>query len=440
MINTAIIGTGYVGLVTGACLASQGMHVYCYDTDSEKIQKLADGILPIYEPELDDLVRKCVKDGNLEFITDMGKAVKNAGILFITVNTPSLDNFTCDLSHVFDAAKSIAESMNDYKIIVNKSTVPIGTGSKVKQVVRETLAGLGKNIGFDVVSNPEFLKEGSAVHDFFHSDRIIIGSDNADAAGKVKEVYKDLILNGIPVVNTNIKTAEMIKYASNAFLASKISFINEIAAICERCGADITTVAKGMGMDQRIGGQFLKPGPGFGGSCFPKDVKALAGIALQHGLCPVMLKGILKVNARQIDVMLRKIHKAVGKNLEGKTITILGLSFKPGTDDIRESPSVSIIERLLLKKVNVKVTDPKAMENLSKNRPDLNVSYCGDVSSACAGSDCIVLATEWEEFTRLDFNELKEIVKKPVFLDLRNVYTPSYVKSFGFYYEGVGRS
>jgi len=439
MTNIAMIGTGYVGLVTGACLASQGMHVYCYDTDSEKIRMLADGVLPIYEPGLDDLVGRCVKAGSLEFIADIKKTVENSGILFITVNTPSLDSYACDLSHVFDAAKSIAEAMNGYKIIVNKSTVPPGTCGRVKQIVLDVLNGLGKNIDFDVVSNPEFLKEGSSVYDFFHSDRIIIGADNTTAAERVKEVYKDQILGGTPVLITDTDTAEMIKYASNAFLALKISFINEIAAICERCGADITTVTKGMGMDQRIGGQFLRPGPGFGGSCFPKDVKALTGIALQHGLCPVMLKSILKVNKRQIDMMLKKIHKAVGKNLKGRTITVLGLSFKPGTDDIRESPSVSIIERLLAKKATVKVNDPKAMDKLGKIRPDLNVIYCGDVSSACAGSDCIILATEWQEFAGLNFNELKSIVNKPVFLDLRNVYTPSYVKSFGFYYEGVGR-
>jgi len=438
MINIAMIGTGYVGLVTGACLASQGMRVYCYDTDSEKIKKLADGILPIYEPGLDELVGRCVKEGNLEFISDMRKTVENAEILFITVNTPSLDNFTCDLSHVFDAAKSIAESMNGYKIIVNKSTVPVGTCNRVKQTVREVLNSLGKNIGFDVVSNPEFLKEGSAVHDFFHSDRIIIGADNDAAAERLKEVYKNQILGGIPVLITDPGTAEMIKYASNAFLASKISFINEIANICEFCGVNVETVAKGMGMDKRIGNQFLNPGPGFGGSCFPKDVRALTGISREHGYTPRLLDSVLEVNELQKMRMVEKINRVLG-GLKGRRISILGLSFKPGTDDIRESPSLTILKALLEGKARVSVYDPQAMDNMKRSYPEMKLAYCKDAYSACSGSVCTVLLTEWDEFSALDFNKLKVVMKKPVLLDLRNMYDPDYVKSFGFYYEGVGR-
>lgn len=439
MMNIAIIGTGYVGLVTGTCLASQGMHVYCCDIDKEKIQKLTNGIIPIYEPGLDRLVKKCSDNGNLIFLSDVNNAVKDALIVFITVNTPTLEQGECDLSNVFRAAKSIASAMNGYKIIVNKSTVPVGTAGKVRNIIRQELNKLGRRVNFDVVSNPEFLREGSAVNDFIHSDRIVIGAENREAADQVKEVYKEQIQNGVPVLTTDPQTAEMIKYASNAFLASKISFINEMATICEHCGADIALVAKGMGLDKRIGEQFLKPGPGFGGSCFPKDVKALAGIARQYGLNSVLLNSILESNTMQIKRMTEKIENAAGKDLAGKTITVLGLSFKPGTDDIRESPAVQIIKDLLERKATVKTYDPAAMERLRKEQPELNICYCGDIFSACEESDCIVLATEWEEFNRLDFYRLKQLVKTPVFLDMRNVYTPSHVKSFGFYYEGVGR-
>lgn len=437
--NIAIIGTGYVGLVTGTCLATQGMHVFCCDTDNEKIQKLTNGILPIYEPGLDRLFQKCSENGNLEFSSDVEKAVKNASVIFITVNTPTLEHGECDLSNVFNAAKSIATAMDGYKIIVNKSTVPVGTAEKVRHIIRQELNRLAKRVDFDIVSNPEFLREGSAVDDFIHSDRIVIGAENSEAADQMKEVYKEQIQNGIPVLTTDPQTAEMIKYASNAFLASKISFINEMAAICEHCGADITLVAKGMGLDKRIGEQFLKPGPGFGGSCFPKDVKALSWIARQYGLPSVLLNSILEANTLQIKRMTEKIENAAGKDLAGKTVTVLGLSFKPGTDDIRESPAVQIIEDILDRKAIVKAYDPAAMERLKKERPELDICYCEDIYSACAGSDCIVLVTEWEEFSTLDFDRLKQMVKKPVLLDMRNVYTPSDVKSFGFYYEGVGR-
>jgi len=439
MMNIAIIGTGYVGLVTGTCLASQGMHVSCCDTDKGKIQKLINGIMPIYEPGLEKLVKECSENGNLEFFSDVEKVVENSLIIFITVNTPTLEHGECDLTNVFSAAKSIASAMDSYKIIVNKSTVPVGTARKVRNIIRQELERLGKNVDFDIVSNPEFLREGSAVNDFIRSDRIVIGAENSKAADQMKEVYKEQIQNGVPVLITDPQTAEMIKYASNAFLASKISFINEIAAICEHCGADIALVAKGMGLDRRIGEQFLRPGPGFGGSCFPKDVKALSWIARQYGLRSVLLNSILEANTLQIKRMTEKIENAAGEDLAGKTVTFLGLSFKPGTDDIRESPAVQIIKDILEKKAIVKAYDPAAMERLKKERPELDICYCGDISSACEGSDCIVLATEWEEFNGLDFDKLKQLVKTPVFLDMRNVYTPSYVKSFGFHYEGVGR-
>lgn len=435
----SIIGTGYVGLVTGICLASLGMKVICYDTDAEKIAKLQKGIVPIYEPGLISLLRKCINQKDeLVFTTELNTAVEQSDIIFITVNTPTLKDNTCDLQHVFEAARGIANYMTCYKVIVNKSTVPAGTGKKVKYEIRKVLNELNKQIDFDVVSNPEFLKEGSAVYDFINTERIVIGAESEHAVHLIKDVYKNQILCNVPVIVTSIETAEMIKYASNAFLATKISFINEMAAICELCDADITEVARGMGLDSRIGSQFLHPGPGFGGSCFPKDVRALAGLAVNQGYVPHILNSVLEANSRQIDRMVDKISGAM-EGLEEREIAILGIAFKPETDDLRESPALAIIHSLLDKKALIRVYDPKALENLKKEHPSLNLKYCSDAYSACAYSDCIVLATDWKEFFDLDFKRLKATVRKPVFLDLRNVFEPSYVKSFGFYYEGVGR-
>lgn len=437
--NISIIGTGYVGLVTGICLASLGMNVLCCDTDEEKIAMLRKGNLPIYEPDLGSLLDNCIKHKDrLDFTTDMKKTVEHSEVLFITVNTPTLEDSSCDLRHVFDVAKAIAEYMTCYKVIVNKSTVPPGTGKRVKEKIGKILNELNKQLDFDVVSNPEFLKEGSAVYDFINTERIVIGAESKHAVQLMKEVYNDQILYNIPLLVTSIETAEMIKYASNAFLATKISFINEIASICELCDADVIEVARGMGLDSRIGSQFLHPGPGFGGSCFPKDVRALAGLAMKQGYAPVILNSVLEFNSRQTDRMVKKISDALG-GLENREIAILGIAFKPDTDDIRESPALSIIHSLLDKKASIRVYDPKALENLKKECPSLNLKYCRDTYSACAHSDCIVLATDWKEFSELDFKKLKSIVRKPVFLDLRNVYEPSYVKNAGFYYEGVGR-
>lgn len=437
MHHISIIGAGYVGLVTGACLAALGMHVICYDIDGEKIDTLSKGVLPIYEPDLQYLVTNCIKNKRLEFTKDLKVAVECSEIIFITVNTPTLDNSECDLTHVYEAVRGIAEHINGYKLIVSKSTVPVGTGRGIKQMLREMLNASGNRISFDVVSNPEFLKEGSAVYDFINSDRIVIGSENEFAANIMKEVYSDQIMCGVPVLVTNLETAEMIKYAANSFLAAKISFINEMAAICELCDADVTQVAKGIGLDSRIGLQFLKPGPGFGGSCFSKDVRALAGISAKMGFRPVILDSILEINRQQTDRMLQKIKNAVGE-LKSKNIAVLGVAFKPGTDDIRESPSLAVINKLVEDEASVSIYDPKALNVLRKTHPGLKLHYCRNPYTACAKSDCVVLATEWPEFADLDFVRLKTLVRRPVFLDLRNVYQPSYVKSFGFYYEGVG--
>lgn len=437
--NISIIGTGYVGLVTGICQASLGMNVLCCDTDKEKIAKLEKGILPIYEPDLGGLLGKCIKQKDrLAFTTDLMKAVEHSDMLFITVNTPTLEDNTCDLQHVFEVARGIAKYMTCYKVIVNKSTVPAGTGQKVKEEISKVLHELNKQLNFDVVSNPEFLKEGSAVYDFINSERIIIGAESEKAVLLMKEVYHDEILCSVPVLITTIETAEMIKYASNAFLATKISFINEMAAICELYNADIMEVARGMGLDSRIGSQFLQPGPGFGGSCFPKDIRALTELATKQSYTPHILNSVLKVNSQQADRMVDKISAALG-GLENREIAILGIAFKPETDDIRESPALSIIRTLLDKKAQLRVYDPKALDNLKKEHPNLHLKYCRDAYSAGAHSDCIVLVTDWKEFSELDFKRLRVLVRKPVFLDLRNVFEPAYVKSFGFYYEGVGR-
>jgi UDPglucose 6-dehydrogenase len=436
--NISIIGTGYVGLVTGVCLSSLGMNVLCCDIDHEKIAKLKEGVLPIYEPNLDNLIDNCTKHGRLGFTTDIKEAVDHSDILFITVNTPTLADNTCDLQNFFGVVGAIAGCMTSRKIIVNKSTVPPGTGRKVREEMIRLLEVQHKQLEFDIVSNPEFLREGSAVYDFINTKRIVIGAESEYAISMIKEVYRDQIQCNTPVLVTDIVTAEMIKYASNSFLAAKISFINEIAGICELCGADVMEVAQGMGLDSRIGPDFLNPGPGFGGSCFPKDVRALCGLAESQGVVPLILSSILELNKHQAEKMAMKISDAI-TGLEGRNITVLGLSFKPGTDDIRESPAISVIKKLLDGKAIVSVYDPKAMENTRREYPALPLRYCGDTYSACAQSDCIVLATDWKEFSSLDFKKLKVIVRKPVFIDLRNVYRPSCVRDFGFTYEGVGR-
>lgn len=436
--NISVIGTGYVGLVTGACLSSMGRNVVCCDQDRKKIKKLRSGIIPIYEPLLKDMVDGCVRQKRLSFTSNIKKAIEHSDIIFLTVSTPALPDGSCDIGNVCEAARSIGAFMDRYKIIVNKSTVPVGTGKIVREIISAALAGRNCKTDFDVVSNPEFLREGSAIHDFIKPNRIVIGAESDRAVEALKGIYSRQIEGNTPVLVTGIETAEMIKYASNAFLAAKISFVNELADLCEKRGVDICNVTRGMGLDSRIGPHFLNPGPGFGGSCFPKDVKAILALSSRYGCESLMLRSILDVNEHQKRRMVEKIEKALG-GLDDSRITILGLSFKPGTDDIRESPAVSIIAALLERNASIAVFDPRAMVNMKREYPDMNLEYCVDVYSACSQSDCIVLATEWHEFSDLDFRKLKFIVKRPIFLDLRNVYEPEYVRSFGFYYEGVGR-
>lgn len=437
--NISVIGAGYVGLVTGICLASSGMDVLCCDADESRTEALKKGILPIYEPKLGELLLQCLSGGKpIVFTSDMARTVNHADVIFITVNTPTLENNLCDLGNVMDVARKIGKFMDSPKVIVNKSTVPVGTGRKVASEVRKILEGRNRTLEFDVVSNPEFLREGTAVDDFTNPERIVIGADSARAADAVRTVYGEQAGRKVPVLVTGVETAEMIKYASNAFLAAKVSFINEIANICGLCGADSVKVAEGMGLDSRIGPKFLKPGPGFGGSCFPKDLRALSGLADSLGYTPFLLDGVIKTNQRQTELMLDKIRRTAA-GPENRIITILGVSFKPETDDIRESPALPIIEGLLRDGAVVRIYDPKAMDNFKRQYPHMAAACCADMYSACERSSCIVLATEWKELCHLDLERLGGLVSRRVFLDLRNAYDPDYVKGCGFYYEGVGR-
>ncbi|HYE10670.1 MAG TPA: UDP-glucose/GDP-mannose dehydrogenase family protein [Patescibacteria group bacterium] len=436
--NIAVIGTGYVGLVTGGCLAQLGMNVICMDMDEDKIKKLRNGIVPIYEPGLEEIIRENYTSKRLSFTTSIKEAVEHAKVIFIAVGTPPQEDDSADLKYVYQAARDIASHMEDYKVIVNKSTVPVGTGHCVKKEIENILQKRSKAFDFDVVSNPEFLREGTAVEDFMKPDRIVIGAESETALNLMKRIYDMQIQLEIPIVVTNLETAEMIKYASNAFLATKISYINEIADMCDLCNADIIVVSEAMGLDNRIGPKFLNPGPGYGGSCFPKDTKALMTIGKNLGYIPKLVKSTVEVNDNQPMIMVEKIINAIG-SLENKIITILGIAFKPETDDIREAPSINIIKRLLAYGAKIKAFDPEAMENAKKTHPDLSIEYCSDIYSACENSDCIVLVTEWQDFTNLDFSQLKTIVRTPIFIDLRNAYVPSYVRSLGFLYKGVGR-
>jgi UDPglucose 6-dehydrogenase len=436
--NIAVIGTGYVGLVTGGCLSQLGMNVICMDVNEDKIEKLKNGIIPIYEPGLEEVIRENYNSGRLSFTTSIKDAVSNSKVIFIAVGTPPQQDDSADLKYVHQAARDIANYMEDYKVIVNKSTVPVGTGHSVKTEIEDILKQRNKTFGFDVVSNPEFLREGTAVKDFLKPDRIVIGAESETALNLMKRIYDVQIQLDIPMVVTNLETAEMIKYASNAFLATKISYINEIADMCDLCNADISVVSKAMGLDNRIGSKFLSPGPGYGGSCFPKDTKALVTIGRNLGYIPKIVESAVEVNDNQSLIMFEKIKNTIG-SVENKIVTILGIAFKPETDDIREAPAINIIKMLLDNGAKIKAYDPEAMENAKKEHPDLSIEYCNDIYSACEDSDCIVLVTEWQEFMNLDFLRIKAIVRMPAFIDLRNAYMPSYVKDLGFLYKGVGR-
>lgn len=436
----AIIGTGYVGLVTGVCLADFGNNIICVDNDKEKIDILNKGQLPIYEPGLKEIIERNRHYKRIEFTTDIKYAVSHSEIIFITVGTPEKEDGNADLKYVFEVAKDIASYMNGYKVIVDKSTVPIGTGKKVREIIQNILNDRKVNYKFDVVSNPEFLREGKALYDFMHPDRIVIGSESKKAIEIMKEVYRVLKLNDIPFITTNLETAEMIKYASNAFLAMKISYVNEIANLCEKIGADIQVVTSAMGKDGRISPKFLHCGPGYGGSCFPKDTKALAKIGRENNSPITLIESTIKANQNQKLKMVEKIEKAMG-NVKGKTIAILGLAFKPETDDIREAPSMVIIEELYQRGAKIKAFDPQAMEEVRRKLKHLEeIIFCKDEYEAIEGADALVIITEWNQFRRLDFKKIKEIMKDNYIFDLRDIYTKEIVeKENGFKYFSVGR-
>jgi len=435
--NICMVGTGYVGLVTGACFAEFGLRVICVDKDEAKIQALKSGVIPIYEPGLEELVKKNLREGRLTFSQELGSAVENSLAIFIAVGTPSLEDGSADLSYVEAVAEGIARHMNGYKVIVTKSTVPVGTGESL----REIIGGVRQEkVDFDLVSNPEFLREGSAIEDFMRPNRVVIGAESPQAVAIMRDLYRPLYLIETPFIITDIPTAEMIKYASNAFLATKVSFINEIANLCELIGADIYQVARGMGLDGRIGSKFLHPGPGFGGSCFPKDAQALSSLAQKRGYDFEIINAVLKVNTRQQRVMVEKIT-GMFDHLAGKTLGVLGLAFKPNTNDIRESPAITIIKDLMQSGARIRAYDPAAMEEAKKalSASGSEMTFCQDAYDTAKGCDGLILMTEWNQFRNLDLGRIREVLKQPVFIDLRNVYDPGKMAELGFRYVGVGR-
>ncbi len=432
--HIAVIGTGYVGLVTGACFAEFGVEVTCVDLDENKIDRLNQGIIPIYEPGLDQIVEKNSKAGRLHFTTDIKPAVEQALVIFLAVGTPPREDGSPDMSFYQSAAKSIAEYMNGYKVLVTKSTVPVGTGKWLREFVRENQT---TKTNFGVASNPEFLREGAAITDFMRPDRVVIGSNEEDAIAIMKDLYRPLFLIETPVVITSLEAAELIKYAANAFLATKITFINEIANLCDAIGCDVHDVARGMGMDNRIGRKFLHPGPGYGGSCFPKDTRALTTVADQFGVETLIVDSVIEANERQRKAMIPKIQKLVGGDLNGKQIGVLGLSFKPETDDMRESPATDIIKDLQKLGAKIKAFDPVAMDEAKHCLPD--IEYAADEYEAIKGADVLVFLTEWNQFRALDMKKVKRLLKSPKIADLRNIYEPRDMRELGFEYVGVGR-
>ena len=431
MRRICVVGVGYVGLVTGACFADLGNQVICLDIAAERIEKLARGEMPIYEPGLEEIVSRNVAAGRLAFTTEYSQAVTGAHFIFIAVNTPPSPDGEADLQYVRTAAESISQVLSDYAIIVNKSTVPVGTGDAVAEI----LQAHGKKVGtdFDIVSNPEFLAEGSAVLDFMQPDRVVLGGTNPEAAEKVAQLYLPLRCT---IMTTDLRTAEMIKYASNAFLATRVSFINEIATICEKVGADVKEVAAGMGMDRRIGRAFLNAGIGYGGSCFPKDVKALTWMAEINGCHPQLLRSVMEINRDMRLQVLVKLRELTG-SVRGKTIGLLGLAFKPNTDDVREAASLEIIRLLQKEGARIRAYDPVAMASARGALKD--VTFCNDAYSTAEGTDALVLVTEWNEFKQLDMGRIAASMKQKNLVDGRNIYEPDQIRELGFQYRGVGR-
>ncbi len=432
--HIGIIGTGYVGLVTGACFSEFGVSVTCVDRDERKVKALKKGEIPFYEPGLEELVKRNAAEGRLNFSTKVKDAVESSLVIFIAVGTPPRGDGTADLSYVKEVSEEIARYMDDYKIIVTKSTVPVGTGKKIRAWIKEKLKG---DVDFDIASNPEFLREGSAIGDFMRPDRVVIGAESPQAIAIMRDLYRPLYLIETPFVITNIETAELIKYSSNSFLAVKISFINEIANLCDLVGADVHVVAKAMGLDKRIGPKFLHPGPGYGGSCFPKDTLALLHLAKEKDAELGVVEAAVKANEKQRGLMFSRLKEVLG-DMNGKRIGILGLSFKPNTNDIREAPSLYMIESLLNDGAKVQAFDPVATADMKAVFP--KISYKKDAYETAKGTDALVLMTEWNQFRNLDLGRIKSSMKSPNFFDLRNVYAPDRMRELGFNYHCVGRN
>ncbi|MCP4905547.1 MAG: UDP-glucose/GDP-mannose dehydrogenase family protein [bacterium] len=437
--NIAVIGTGYVGLVTGACFSEFGVHVTCVDQDEVKIEGLERGEIPIYEPGLDDIVARNVRGERLSFTIDSAEAIDRALVIFIAVGTPASADGGTDLRFVESVSREIGRQIESYKVIVTKSTVPVGTSDRVRACIQEELDARGMEIRFSVASNPEFLREGAAIGDFMRPDRVVIGTENNDdqALAIMKDLYRPLYLNETPFVETNVHTAELSKYAANAFLATKISFINELSVLCESVGGDVQAIARVMGLDRRIGKKFLHAGPGFGGSCFPKDTQSAAHFARELGHELTIVEATIQVNARQRLRMIDKVVSALDGEVEGKTVAVLGLSFKPETDDIREAPALEIIRGLQARGAKIQAYDPAAMAAAGEAAP--GIVLCKDVYEALTGADVMTIVTEWNEFRMLDLARARELMLEPRMVDMRNIYDAERVAAEGFHYVGVGR-
>jgi UDPglucose 6-dehydrogenase len=431
--NICVVGTGYVGLVTGACFAEFGVNVTCVDKDTAKIRQLRQGKVPIYEPGLGDLVAKGIRAGRLRFSDDLAEGVRSSLVVFIAVGTPPRGDGGTDLRYVDEVAEAIARHLDGYKLVVTKSTVPVGTGRRIRQIIARTRR---ENVEFDVAANPEFLREGAAIEDFLRPNRVVIGAESPQAVAILKDLYRPLYLLETPFVVTDVPTAELIKYAANAFLATKISFINELARLAEALGVDVHQVAVAMGLDNRIGKKFLHPGPGFGGSCFPKDLNALVQLGREHDVELGVVSAALAANARQRAWAVEKIEAAAG-GVAGKAVGMLGLAFKPNTDDIREAPAMAIVGELRARGARVRAYDPEAMPRAREVFADLDCRT--DAYAAAEGADALVVVTEWNEFRNLDLERLRGLMARPVLVDLRNVYDPAKARALGFAYHGVGR-
>lgn len=434
--HITVVGSGYVGLVSGAGFADFGLNVTCVDCDEQKIRMLNEGQIPIYEIGLEEIIRQNVKNSRLSFSTDLRAAVQRSLVVFIAVGTPEGQDGEPDMRQVEAVASSLAEYIDDYKVVVTKSTVPVGTSKRIRELIEK---GQSRKVRFDVVSNPEFLREGSAIEDFMRPNRVVIGADSEHAAAIVKDIYRPLYLIETPFVITTPETAELTKYASNAFLATKISFVNEMANLCEKVGADIHDVARSMGLDRRIGPKFLHPGPGFGGSCFPKDLSALIRLGREHELPMRIAEAASKVNQAQRELLVQRT-KCLLNGTEGKVVGVLGLSFKPNTDDVRESPAIFLCRELAQSGVTVQAYDPVATRNAMSALGQAGISFCTTAYEAASAADVLVIATEWNEFRNIDLSKVKSLMKQPIILDSRNIFDPERVRNMGFTYSSTGRS